>query len=84
MTTKYCILLKFRLYFWREKLSVHVRMGSSTGFSGSNLTFPYHSSDDGRLVIFILAQLGCRLLITVILLINSNSAIFMITQRGLP
>ena len=69
MTTKNCILL----YFWREKLSVHVRMGSSTGFSGSNLTFPHHSSDDGRLVVFILAQLGC--MIPVILLINSDSAI---------
>ena len=68
--------ISFRLYFWREKHSVHVRMGSSTGFSGSNLTFPYHSSDDGRLVIFILAQLGCiRLLIPVILLINFDSAI---------
>jgi len=55
--------------------SVHVRMGSA-GFGGYNLTFPCHSSDDGRLMIFILAQLGCiRLLIPVIMLLNSDSVI---------
>jgi len=31
-------------------------MGSRTGFSGSNLTFQYHSSDYGHLLIFIFAQ----------------------------